>query len=113
MNPTIAVIHQNPAVVARIATMLRDHGYTVETACTESDALAIIRDDRPLVVVCDSEIDVFTAARGANRGHTKLIALVEDGRRVSYNRAVFRSFLDDPAPLSEIASACSDALQTS
>jgi hypothetical protein len=72
-------------------------------------ALAALRDYRPVVVVCDSDIDVFTAARGVNRGRTALIALNDDGRRVAYNRALFRSFPSDPLPVTEIATACADA----
>jgi CheY-like chemotaxis protein len=57
--PPILVVDDDPAILAVVAEALDLEGYTVRTAKNGADALALVAEDRPALVLLDMRLPVL------------------------------------------------------
>lgn len=77
---TILVVEDNPVNMRLVRLLLRTHGFQVREAATGLDALALLRSDRPDLILLDMQLpglDGFTlAAMLKSDAHTRAIPLI-------------------------------------
>jgi two-component system chemotaxis response regulator CheY len=59
MQPNILVIDDDPAILATVADILRDEGYTVQTAANGAEGLAAVERSPPMCVLLDMRMPVL------------------------------------------------------
>jgi two-component system chemotaxis response regulator CheY len=57
--PPILVVDDDPGILAVVAEALDLEGYTVRTATNGADALALVAEDRPRLVLLDMRLPVL------------------------------------------------------
>jgi signal transduction histidine kinase/CheY-like chemotaxis protein len=109
-NITILVVDDEPDVCEAVAVILEQHGATVRTATTATEALALIAADAPDVLLADlsmPEIDGFTLMQQvrALAGPIPAAALTayrDADHRGRAKEAGYRLFLEKPIPVDEL-----------
>jgi DNA-binding response OmpR family regulator len=105
MDKSILVIDDEPDVVGFLSRLLRDNGYDVITADNATDAMAMIEDRRPGLILLDLQMpyetgtDLFRKLR--HRRELKEIPIIVVSGLAGRNVAVSRSVPVIDKPIDE------------
>jgi CheY-like chemotaxis protein len=105
MEKSILVIDDEPDVVSFLSRLLRDNGYSVISASNAVDALALIEDQRPGLILLDLQMpyetgtDLYRKLR--SRKELKEIPIIVVSGLAGRNVAVSRSVPVIDKPIDE------------
>lgn len=94
-SPTILVVDDEPQIVELLTTLLEDEGYRVCSACNGQDALGVIRNDVPELIISDV---MMPAVNGL-----ELLRHIENTVHDPSPKMILMSALDKPSLMQGVA----------